>query len=330
MKTTLVLINRIKAALRSVYDILAAPLVLMSAVSMKISRRYIQSYGSMPVSKFIFSKIGVFPIQAHYYEPLFTFNEQDLQHRWSKRRCLPGIDLNVNGQLTLLAQCNYSSELSEIPDKKTNSTEFYYRNGMFGHGDADYLYNMIRYFKPGKFVEIGSGFSTLMARKAMQQNSVSEAGYHCEHICIEPYEAKWLDGSGARIYRKRVEEMEKQVFNMLGRNDMLFIDSSHIIRPGGDVLMEYLEILPSLQPGVIVHIHDIFTPFYYPREWMVNKRLFWNEQYLVEALLTMNTKYEVISALHYLWTEHTEAFSAKFPKVTRNNALPCSLWIRKL
>jgi hypothetical protein len=124
--------------------------------------------------------------------------------------------------------------------------------------------------------------------------------------------------------------MDRAVFDSLGENDILFIDSSHIIRPQGDVLLAYQEILPLLRPGVIVHIHDIFTPFDYPREWVVNKRLFWNEQYLVEAFLTMNRQYEILIALHYLWKEHLNAFVSKFPNVTEENALPCSLWIRKL
>ena len=97
----------------------------------------------------------------------------------------------------------------------------------------------------------------------------------------------WLnDVSGIEVLRQRVEQMDKQLFLELEENDILFIDSSHMIRPQGDVLCEYLEILPTLRPGVLVHIHDIFTPRDYPDEWLIDEVKLWNEQYLLEAFLS--------------------------------------------
>jgi hypothetical protein len=110
-------------------------------------------------------------------------------------------------------------------------------------------------------VEVGSGFSTLVAQEATKRNSELHPQYRCDHICIEPYENKWLyDLVSVRVIRKPVQEVSGSLFWRLGKDDILFIDSSHVIRPQGDVIFEYLYVLLSLTPGVLVYIHDIFTP----------------------------------------------------------------------
>ena len=157
-------------------------------------------------------------------------------------------------------------------------------NGSFESGDADFLYQMIRYIKPHKILEIGSGDSTKIARLALNKNK-DETSKVYEHICIEPYGAPWLEKlEGTKIIRELVENCKFDWANELEAGDLLFIDSSHMIRPQGDVLKEYLEIIPVLKPGVFVHIHDIFTPRDYKKSWIVDEVKFWNEQYLLEAL----------------------------------------------
>jgi hypothetical protein len=122
-----------------------------------------------------------------------------------------------------------------------------------------------------------------MAARGIHQNHRDDPGYTCEHICIEPYEAQWLEKLDVTTIREPVERLDKSLFRSLEKNDILFIDSSHMIRPQGDVLFEYLEILPILQSGVLIHIHDIFTPKDYLEEWLSQEVRFWNEQYLLEA-----------------------------------------------
>ena len=112
-----------------------------------------------------------------------------------------------------------------------------------------------------------------------------------------------------QVIRQPVETVDKTIFTCLESNDILFIDSSHIIRPQGDVLCEYLQILPVLQPGVLVHVHDIFTPKDYLDEWLREQGLFWNEQYLLEAFLSGNTDYEIIAALNFLKHHHWDRIS---------------------
>lgn len=133
-----------------------------------------------------------------------------------------------------------------------------------------------------------------------KKNEETNPDYRCKHVCIEPFEMPWLEKVGVLVIRKKVEDIEVPFFSELEENDILFIDSSHVIRPEGDVLYEYLELLPTLNKGVIVHIHDIFSPKNYMAEWLIKEVRFWNEQYLLEALLTHNKAWKIIGSLNYL------------------------------
>lgn len=265
---------------------------------------------NFPFSKKIFLSIGIIPIIDHYYEPLF--NPKHLRYSLRKERFLPGIDFNDKEQLEILNNFNYNDELLQFPLNKTNNELIYcYNVGAFLSGDAEYWYNMIRLFKPKKIIEIGSGSSTLMASNAINKNILESIHNKCEHICIEPYEQKWLEEIGVKVIREKVEDVGLDIFKTLNGNDILFIDSSHIIRPQGDVLFEYLELLPSLNKGVIIHIHDVFTPRDYLDEWFGEN--FWNEQYLLEAFLTNNKEFKIIGATNYLSHKYNELFSSKCP-----------------
>jgi hypothetical protein len=258
--------------------------------------------------------VGVFPIRDHYYEP--QFDHRHPSRDFSEDRTLPGIDWNVTGQLETLERLGFSEELADLPQEKTSETSFYLDNGSFGSGDAEYWYQVIRALKPKRIFEVGSGNSTLMAIRAIKKNEEQDPDYKCEHICIEPYEMPWLEESGVTVMRSRVETLEPSFFSQLQANDILFIDSSHIIRPQGDVLFEYLELLPSLNKGVVVHVHDIFSPRNYPRDWLQDLVLFWNEQYLLEAFLSHNRDWEVMAALNFLRHHYFEELKRVTPFLT--------------
>ena len=132
------------------------------------------------------------------------------------------------------------------------------------------------------------------------------------------------------VIRSPVESLDKNLFQDLNRGDVLFIDSSHIIRPQGDVLFEFLEILPILKPGVLIHVHDIFTPRDYIKEWIVDDVKFWNEQYLLEAFLSFNAGFKVIGALNYLYYSYSEQLCNAFPLLKAqpaSNPGCASFWI---
>ncbi len=313
-----------------IMDWVLSPLVLVAAALMKVVRRF--GIWRMPVSKAIFNRVGIYPIRDHYYEPMFNYPAH-LLRSLRKERHLPGIDMNETAQMELLARFDYVDELKRFPRTPSGGASFYYGNPNFAEGDAECLYSLIRLYKPKRIIEIGSGFSTLMAHEAVEQNRREDATYRCRHICIEPYEMGWLnDVSGVEVLRQRVEQMDKQLFLELGESDILFIDSSHVIRPQGDILCEYLEILPTLRPGVLVHIHDIFTPRDYPDAWLIDEVKLWNEQYLLEAFLSCNSQFEIIAALNFLKHRHPAELAAKFPILGGRVAYsePGSFWIRKV
>ncbi|HUR12691.1 MAG TPA: class I SAM-dependent methyltransferase [Flavitalea sp.] len=277
----------------------------------------------------IFMNIGVLPVIDHYYEPLIN-PKKHLVQPLNKDRYLPGIDLNEPAQLELLSRFHYNDELLAIPINKQKDLAYYYNNHSYASGDAEYLYNIVRHFKPRRFFEIGSGFSTLMVRNAVLQNQSEDKEYRIEHVCIEPYEQPWLQKIDIKLIREKVETISPAFFQQLESNDVLFIDSSHIIRPQGDVLFEFLQVLPLINPGVLIHVHDIFTPKDYPVEW-IHKHVFWNEQYLLEAFLTLNRDFRIIGALNFLAHHHRALLAEKCPVFAgQPDALPGACWIQRI
>lgn len=280
----------------------------------------------LPSSTRTLKRIGLFPIRDHYYQPLF--NDAHLVRPLSEVRTLPGIDWKLESQVRLLAELGFADELRELHlDRPSqNDLDFHFENGGFESGDAEFLYSMIRRLKPLRVFEIGSGSSTKIAQLALRRNA-TEDGRIAEHICIEPYEMPWLEQLGIRVIRERVEDVGLSLFNQLESNDLLFIDSSHMIRPQGDVLFEYLELLPSLANGVFVHVHDIFTPRDYPDQWVRMDVRMWNEQYLLEALLSNTDRYQIVAALNYLKHAEYDQLSAVCPYLTPERE-PGSFYVR--
>lgn len=294
-------------AIAKIILFLGFPFTFLSSVWLK----FVKKAGTGKIGDYIFMKVGILPILDHYYQPLI--NPKKYLTKSRDDRELPGIDFNTEEQLRLLSKFNYNEELLKFPLDKREDGEYYYNNYNYSSGDAEYLYNVIRYFKPKRIIEVGSGFSTLMARNAIVGNQFENIDYTCQHTCIEPYEQSWLEDVDVELIREKVENVDKSLFQKLDANDILFIDSSHIIRPQGDVLFEYLEILPTLKPGVLIHIHDIFTPMDYLDEWIYKRHNLWNEQYLLEAFLTCNSQFKIIGALNYLAHNHNAELSEKCP-----------------
>jgi hypothetical protein len=264
----------------------------------------------------------------NYYEPTYALHHLPVNLRLE--RPLPGIDLNEAVQVDLLSRCVWAEELRAIPRRKTGPTAFGYDELAYSYGDADMLYNFIRLFRPARIVEIGSGQSTLMAQLAILANRQADPDYACCHICIEPYEMPWLESIGVEVVRERVEKVDPSYFRMLCENDILFIDSSHVIRPFGDVLKEFQEIVPQVAPGVLVHVHDVFTPRDYPEKWLREERRLWNEQYLLEAFLAFNGEFEVLAAVNWLKHSHFGALAQACGYLReRPEVEPGAFWFRR-
>lgn len=306
-------------------DIVLVPIVYPAAWLLKGIRRV--GVHRMPHCKSALMNVGVFPIRNHYYEPQFDNRNPKLD--FSQDRTLPGINWNISEQLKMLERFVFSEELADTPQEKPDALKFYLNNVTFESGDAEYWYQLIRTIRPRRIFEVGSGNSTLMAINAIRRNQNDDPDYKCEHVCIEPYEMPWLEETGASIIRRKVEDIELSFFSRLQENDILFIDSSHVIRPQGDVLFEYLGLLPSLNKGVIVHAHDIFSPKNYLKEWLEDDVAFWNEQYLLEAFLSHNSSWKIVGALNYLHHNHYEKLKSVARFLTPDRE-PSSFYIQKI
>lgn len=144
-------------------------------------------------------------------------------------------------------------------------------NDYFESVDGEILYCMIRHFKPRKIFEIGSGWSTRLSAQAIGKNEQEDENYDCELVAIEPNPDKTLKKGFpglSELITQEVQDVPITKFNQLKENHILFIDSNHVLKIGSDVHYEYLEILPRLNRGVLIHVHDIFLPSEYPKSWI--------------------------------------------------------------
>ena len=306
------MIKKLILAAAPIIDLVLIPFVIFSAIILKAYRRF----GSMRLSlnTKILKLIGVFPIRDHYNEPFF--NDSHLKKTLGEKRKLPGIDFRHDEQLNFLKGLTYQKDFDMFIEKQKSTninSRFILDNDSFESGDAEFLFNLVRHLKPNKVIEIGCGASTKLISAALDLNT-EKADKRGDHICIEPYQQPWLASFGnIQLLRQKVEDIDIELFSSLDSSDLLFIDSSHIIRPQGDVLHEYLEIVPKLNKGVFVHVHDIFTPHDYLENWVKKSVFFWNEQYLLEALLSNNRSYEIVAALNYLKHEEYDALKKVCP-----------------
>lgn len=313
----------IKKICFKLFDILSIPFAFLYLPFIHTFKRF--GIHHFPLNLLAFLRFGLFPIKDHYYEPQFKFSE-DFDP--GKKRKLP-LDFNIERQLESIKELTGADELLTLSKKDTGKAQQYYlANGSFEEGDADLYYLMIRNLKPKKIIEIGSGFSTLLALEAIRKNAAE--GHQTELICIEPYEFDWLNKiEEITLIRKKVEEIDPAFFNSLEEGDFLFVDSSHIIRPENDVLFEYFEVLPALKKGVIIHIHDIFSPRHYLKDWTHTEYRFWNEQYLLESFLCYNNSFEILFSLNYLKNDYFADIVPVLKNITMasNSA---SFWLKKI
>ena len=253
----------------------------------------------------------------HYYEPIPDFRAITLD-QITRRRDFRGINFRWDDQLALL------NELTEYRDE-LSTLEFNFDNGFFSGFDAAIYYSMIRHLKPQRIIEIGGGHSTQLAAKALTSNGSGKL------ICIEPYPERLNSfGPGLELIQKRVEEIDVDFFSCLEANDILFIDSSHTVKFGSDVCFEFLEILPRLAPGVWIHVHDIFFPHDYPAEWLIGRRMALNEQYLLEAFLSYNERFQVALANYWLCLDNRDQAARLWPNALTANYGASSLWMRRV
>lgn len=278
-------------------------------------------YHNPELWRYVESK-GYHVTAAHFYQPIP--DSRELGDTYRPRSETIGIDWQEQAQLDLLLGRfpQYAREYREFYSGFRADDRFAGKTLEFIGYDPYVYHCMIRNFKPARIIEVGAGYSTLVATNAAALN-----GAVTEIIAIEPYPGDLLQSLSSRvqIVRQSAQSVDIEVFTDLRENDILFIDSSHVVKTGSDVCFLVLEALPRLNQGVIVHFHDIFLPRNYPLSWLLERRIFWNEQYLLHAYLMHNQRARVLFAVRYMIERHADLMSGAFFDCEATGG---SLWLR--
>ena len=267
---------------------------------------------------------------GHFYSPLPDYDA--VQRSYGQlvspdRDALPGIDLRTDQQLALLQRLAALATEFPFPTARAPDVRFHTDNPFFAIGDATIAFGMLRLAQPRRIVELGGGYSSALILD-MRERYLGD----CEYTCAEPDPSRLLalqrpgDESQFRLVPSTFDALPREIFAALESNDVLFIDSSHVVKIGSDVSMLMFEILPLLAPGVLVHVHDIFWPFEYPREWYAEGRA-WNEAHFMRACLMFNHGYTIEYFNDYIARRHREALQQRLPQSLANPG--GSLWLRR-
>jgi hypothetical protein len=267
---------------------------------------------------------------GHFYSPIVDPDEIKSRYNDDPALNVEGVDINKHGQMLLWNK--FVNILKKIPfptECEREGFRYYFNNPAFSVGDASIYFAMLLEFQPSKIVEIGSGFSSACAldtNELFLNNKV-------QFTFIEPYPKllqsllKNHDKDCITIIESCVQDVDLDIFSQLKLGDFLFIDSTHIVKTASDVNYEIFEIIPSLNSGVIIHIHDIFWPFEYPRQWVFEEKRAWNELYAIRALLMYQNEFEILFFNDYFAKTFDAKVFERYPNFLSNPG--GSLWLRK-
>ena len=294
-------------------------------------------------------RIGISVSPNHYYWPVPDFRELEFR-KWPAEAEPVGVDLGFERQMDFLHsvvlhyQAEWESETAPL-----FSVGYEYNNGFFEAVDAEVAYTLVRHYKPRRIVEVGGGYSSRVLAAALDLNFKVD-GVRGELVTIDPSPDRYPKNAlNDRVYLipQPVQHVGLDMFLSLQSGDFLFLDSSHVVGIGSDVVWEYLEIVPRLSPGVLIHAHDIFIPGDYPRDAVLHNLAFWSEQYLLQALLTYNSQLAVLWGSSYMQSRamatlddafpHWRHSYCKMPRARRrflptrdrDRVWPSSFWMRK-
>jgi len=290
-----------------------------------IAREFVASIRS----KRKYSYRMMFP-PGHFYSPIPSLREVESRadRLYATPSTLPGIDLRASAQLELIAEFKKFAGEFKFPSLPEPGWRYHFENGYFSYGDAALLYSFLRHLMPAHVVEVGSGFSSALMLDVRDRFLDRRPRF----TFIEPYTDRLdrlltaQDQTNTEIIRSAVQDVDPGVFSRLNQGDILFIDSSHVSKVGSDVNFLIFEVLPSLNPGVVVHVHDVFYPFEYPQAWIAQGRA-WNEDYLIRAFLMHNQRYRILAFNSYLAAFHGETVGKALPFWEKNPG--GSLWIQR-
>lgn len=259
----------------------------------------------------LFQKAGLHITADHFYEIIPNTAEIAKTYDSSARPC-HGIDFHGPEAEEWLLRI--LGAYAPVFYDEAAKEGYYEANSYFRGADALTLYCVLRDLKPRRVIEIGHGFSTRVVLSALRQNG-TESGTRPSFLSVDPY-ARFVPNSAAEaavdfeVHGKPLQESIELVTGSLQAGDMLFVDSTHVFKYGSDVEVYFDLLYPQLPAGVHVHVHDIFSPYHYPIEWMTHHKRFWNEQYYLENFLRFNDRFEVTLPLHMLMRQSEKVRAA--------------------
>lgn len=255
---------------------------------------------------------GVIVLPKHDHAPIADINElRRTRPLWAKRSDLIGVDANSNDQLARLREMvkPFRDEYSE-----NRAYEEAVRGPCgpgYGYVEAQALHGVVRSISPKRIVQIGSGPATHCLIEGVRLNAANGAA-PAKVTCLQPNPSGWLKQLPVEIITAPLPSVDRKIFDDLGEGDLLFLDTSHTVRVGGDVSFVFLEILPRLKRGVVIHFHDIFLPYDYQRN--ADNTIFqWMETAMLHAFLVNNSGCEILFCLSQLHYDRREELMNMFP-----------------
>jgi len=249
-------------------------------------------------------RLGVDILPRHFYSQVPDIAAMQSEEYWKAPTSMCGVaGSSLEKQVEFVQNCVTPGMTELLPTLDLHRTAIRENgeDGGYGPVEAEFLYCFIKTNQPPKVVQVGCGVSTSIILRA-----AADAGYSPEIVCVEPFPMPFLEQAYAdgriRLVKEKAQKVNLQVLTDLGENDLLFIDSTHTVKPGSEVNRLVLEVLPRLAKGVFVHFHDIYFPYDYKRDVLAGDLFFWSESTLLHAFLTNNTKYEIatsLSMIHY-------------------------------
>jgi hypothetical protein len=276
------------------------------------------------------SQAPLYVVPGHFYSPIV--NPAELHHYVRALANvgaeITGISIDRDAMIATWERLVPLLTTAPFADMQTAGSRYFYDNQAYGFGDAVVLQAMIRDRRPKRLVEIGSGYSSACSADTVDTFLDGD----CEFTFIEPRPERLRAilgdrASGVRIVDAPVQRVPLDLFEELAAGDILFIDSTHVLRTGSDVCYELLEVLPRIAPGVAVQIHDMFWPFEYPRNWILDDNRSWNEIYAVRAFLTQNDLWRISFFNDYFAKYERERIERSLPRFAGNAG--GALWLER-
>ena len=276
--------------------------------------------------------LPLFVPPGHFYSPI-TDPTETLAHFGRMAEAgipeqLTGIDIDHSAMVDLWRQLAGYMRSSPFEAKPTADLRYGYVNEMYDRGDGLVLHSILRHFRPARLIEIGCGWSSACSLDTVERYLDAATDF----TFVEPYpellrkfaaEPK----ASVRILESRLQDAPVELVDELRADDILFIDSTHVMKSGSDVCWYMFELLPRLAPGVLVHVHDMFWPFEYPRHWAIEQNRAWNEVHAVRAFLANNREWEIVLFNDYFARFGKDVIEETVPEFFENPG--GALWLRK-